>query len=232
MWAAIHGMQTTKNTATAALTGIWRVAFASFTIAALHVGRDVLIPLALAGLLTFVLSPVVTRLARWIGRGAAVFSVVAMLFLMIGVMGWVLAHQLVDVGTKLPNYQVNIENKLRAFRVPSGGALNRLSQMAEDLKKEVPAPQAANCAPSASPSSTPVPVRVVDSTTSVGLPGLVQKLVVFVVGPLGKTAIVLWGTTENQGKVGDRLRASGADAIALSLAKAAVHLGSLCGEQT
>jgi len=47
-------------------------------IAALYVGRDLLIPLALAGLLSFILAPLVRRLADWgLPRGPAVAIVVA-----------------------------------------------------------------------------------------------------------------------------------------------------------
>jgi predicted PurR-regulated permease PerM len=40
----------------------------AFVIAVLYVGRDILIPVALAALITFLLSPVVGRLERWLGR--------------------------------------------------------------------------------------------------------------------------------------------------------------------
>ena len=62
-----------------------------------------LIPLALAGLLTFLLAPLVTRLERWIGRIAAVLLVVATIFSMTGMAGWVLTRQLIDLATKHPS---------------------------------------------------------------------------------------------------------------------------------
>jgi predicted PurR-regulated permease PerM len=53
-------MQTarSKTVATDALVGLWAVALTSFAIAALYFARDFLIPLALAALLTFLLSAV------------------------------------------------------------------------------------------------------------------------------------------------------------------------------
>src|SRR5574338_1241565 len=67
-----------KTVASDALVGIWTVALTAFVIAALYFGRELLIPLALAALLTFLLAPFVSRLERWIGRIAAVLLVVAL----------------------------------------------------------------------------------------------------------------------------------------------------------
>jgi predicted PurR-regulated permease PerM len=63
-------MQTAKSktAATEALVGLWTVGLTSFVLAALYFGRDFLIPLALAALLTFLLAPLVTRLELgWAG---------------------------------------------------------------------------------------------------------------------------------------------------------------------
>ena len=51
-----------KTAAGEALVGMWKVSLTAFVIAALYFARDLLIPLALAGLLTFLLAPLVTRL--------------------------------------------------------------------------------------------------------------------------------------------------------------------------
>jgi predicted PurR-regulated permease PerM len=55
-----------------ALVGIWTVSLTAFIIATLYLARSLLIPLALAALLTFLLAPLVTRLERWLGRIGAV----------------------------------------------------------------------------------------------------------------------------------------------------------------
>src|SRR5580765_2979348 len=127
-----------KNTATDALVGIWTVALASFIVATLYFARELLIPLALSALLTFLLAPLVTRIERWIGRIAAVLLVVALIFTGLGVAGWMLTRRLVDLGTKLPEYKGNIIAKMHAFQVPKGGAFTKLSETVEELKKELP----------------------------------------------------------------------------------------------
>src|SRR5258708_29433870 len=124
-----------KTTAADALVGIWTVALAAFVIATLYFARDILIPLALSALLTFLLSPLVTRIERWIGRIAAVLLVVALIFSGLGAVGWMLTRQLVDLATKLPEYKGNIITKMHAFQIPKGGVFTKLSETVEELKK-------------------------------------------------------------------------------------------------
>ena len=113
-------MQTpkSKTAATDALVGLWAVALTSFVIAMLYLARDLFIPLALAALLTFLLSPLVTRIERWLGRIAAVLLVVATIFAATGAAGWVLTRQLVDLATKLPDYKENIQHQAALHQGP------------------------------------------------------------------------------------------------------------------
>src|SRR5688500_17950488 len=83
----------TKTTATDALVGIWTLALTVFVVGTLYFARDLLIPLALSALLTFLLAPLVTRIERWVGRIAAVLLVVALIFTGLGAVGWVLTRQ-------------------------------------------------------------------------------------------------------------------------------------------
>jgi predicted PurR-regulated permease PerM len=53
-------------------------------IAVLYWAQAVLVPIALAILLTFVLTPPVTWLERWIGRVPAVLAAVTLVFLILG----------------------------------------------------------------------------------------------------------------------------------------------------
>ena len=64
-------VRTPKSSAAAALVGIWTILLIVFSITVLRVGRDVLVPLAVAALITFLLSPVVGYLERFIGRIAS-----------------------------------------------------------------------------------------------------------------------------------------------------------------
>jgi predicted PurR-regulated permease PerM len=190
--------------ATDALVGLWTVALTAFVIAALYFGRDLLIPLALAALLTFLLSPLVTRLERWLGRIVAVLLVVVLIFSALGGAGYILTRQLVDLATKLPEYKGNIVEKLHAFRTPKGGTFTKLSQTVDELKQELPGgsapetplvtkepgkPETAIASPPNPPPNT-VAVKMVE--TSKGNPfELVQTIITPLLGPLGVAALVL-----------------------------------------
>ena len=183
-----------------ALVGIWNVAFTSFILALLYVARDLLMPLALAALLTFLLAPLVTRLERWLGRVAAVLLVVMLGLAATGAAGWVFTSQLVDLGARLPDYKVNIQTKLRALRLPTSGRFARFAETVEELAKDLPG--------AASPDSVAVPrpsapgalttaataasVPVLVTETPKGGPfRLLQAIIAPLLGPLGTAALVL-----------------------------------------
>ena len=193
-------MQTTKSktAATDALVGLWAVALTSFVVATLYFARDFLIPLALAALLTFLLSPLVTKIERWLGRIAAVLLVVVMIFAATAAAGWVITQQLVDLATKLPDYKENIQTKLRSIKLPTGGVFTKLSETVEELKKDLPGAETPTPAV-AKPETATLPLKpapaaasgqVVD-TFNVNPMGLVQYIIATVLGPLGMAALVL-----------------------------------------
>ena len=189
-----------SNAAADALAGIWTVSLTAFIIGALYFARDLLIPLALAALLTFLLAPLVTRLERWLGRIGAVLLAVTLILAATGAAGWILTRQLVDLAAKLPDYKENIQAKLRAFKVPSGGKFKRFSETVEELKKDLPGAKAPNItqvpgepatAVLSEPSTKPiVPVEVIE-TSKADFFQLVQGLIAPLLGPLGKAALVL-----------------------------------------
>jgi predicted PurR-regulated permease PerM/GAF domain-containing protein len=131
-------MRVRKNTAAGTLAGIWTILLMAFVIAVLYVGKQILIPLALAALITFLLAPLVGRVERLIGRLAAVLLVVLMLFGLVGGIGWMLTSQVIDLAAKLPDYQANIEAKMRAFRLPAGGAFARFTKSLDHIQRELP----------------------------------------------------------------------------------------------
>jgi hypothetical protein len=65
-----------------------------------------------------------------------------MIFSATGVAGWVLTRQLVDLATRLPDYKINIETKIRSFQLPSTGPFKRLSETVAKLKKDLHGPDA------------------------------------------------------------------------------------------
>lgn len=135
------------------LTGLL---IAAILVAALYLGRSLLIPLALAALFGFLLDPLVRRLHRWgMPRAMSVFLVVALALGAVGGIGVYVTTQLTALSADLPTYRNTIRDKLHALRVaasrPSAwdGALKTL----QTVQKEI------NITPSAG-SSTTAPAKV------------------------------------------------------------------------
>ncbi|MFN0076013.1 MAG: AI-2E family transporter [Prosthecobacter sp.] len=191
-------MQVTKNSAAIALCGTWLLLLTTFVMAALYLAQDILIPLALATLLTFLLAPIVTRLERWIGRIAAVLMVVLMLFAVTGFTGWVLTRQVIDLARQLPDYKVNIQTKLRSFQIPKGGVFTRFSDTVEELKKdltgaETPAPVVTATPSEPEPARIPLPAAPAKEVEALRTSAMdvAQSIIAPLLGPLGTAALVL-----------------------------------------
>src|SRR5271169_2784442 len=91
-------------------------------IAVLYFGRSILIPVALALTLNFLLAPAVIYLHRYhIRRIPAVIIVVVIAGSLVGGVGWVVARQLVRIADDLPNYRENLHQKMAALHTPSVG---------------------------------------------------------------------------------------------------------------
>jgi predicted PurR-regulated permease PerM len=107
----------------------------TFVVFCLKIAQDVFIPLALAMLLTFLLTPVVEWLERRrLPRAAAVFVTVALAFTLVAGVAWLLTAQVSALAEDLPRYKGTITRKIReARRIGKGGTLER----AQDTVKEV-----------------------------------------------------------------------------------------------
>jgi len=68
-------MRATKNAATAAAIGTWAILLTAFVVTILYVGRQLLIQLALAAMLTFLLAPLNRRAAPRRGHASEVCRV-------------------------------------------------------------------------------------------------------------------------------------------------------------
>jgi len=169
-----------------------------FVVAALYFGRSVLVPIALATLITFLLSRLVTRLERWIGRIAAVLVTVIAMFTIFAAASWVIGRQVIDLADKLPDYQTNIVAKIRSLRLPAGGPLARLSSSVHALQNEVVAPstpsetdrdRSNSLTRTARPVPSPIPVKVIEGRNAI--PQLMQETLGAILSPLGTAALVL-----------------------------------------
>lgn len=91
-------------------------------IASLYWAQAFLIPLALALLITFLLTPLVAGLENLgLRRVPSVIVVVLLVFSLLGAVAWVVALQFTSVANELPRYQSNIRQKIADIRGAGGG---------------------------------------------------------------------------------------------------------------
>ena len=107
-------------------------------VAVLDWAQAVLVPFALAILLTFVLAPPVTWLQRWVGRVPAVLVVVTLVFAALGLAGWGLTRQMDHLVEDLPGYRANIRIKIADVRLAGkGSAVEKLQETLEGIQKDL-----------------------------------------------------------------------------------------------
>jgi predicted PurR-regulated permease PerM len=93
-------------------------------VACLYLAQAVLIPIALAILLTFVLGPATTALQRaGLGRATSVALVMVFVVCLLGAVGWIVAGQITTLAAELPKYRHNIIQKVRDLRSMGRAAL-------------------------------------------------------------------------------------------------------------
>lgn len=125
-------------------TDIVRVAAAlvsaAILVSALYLGRDVLLPLAVAFLIGFALNPFVSWLARrGLPRLLAVILVMATVLAVLAGLGALLTSQVRALSAELPTYQSTIRGKLEDLRagMRGPGILERALETVDAVQKEV-----------------------------------------------------------------------------------------------
>jgi predicted PurR-regulated permease PerM len=107
-------------------------------VASLYWAQAVLIPVALAILLTFVLNPVTTALQQaGLGRAPSVVVVIVLTLCLLGAMGWIVTAQVTSLAAELPKYRANIIQNVRDLRrMGKAGALEKFQETVEEAKDE------------------------------------------------------------------------------------------------
>ena len=108
-------------------------------VVALYFGKPVLMPLALATLLTFLLNPMVSALCRrGLGLALSVTLVVILVFSVLGGMVWAFGSQLTSLVADLPDYKQNIREKwVDLRRAGSGSPIERIRATWSELRGEI-----------------------------------------------------------------------------------------------
>jgi predicted PurR-regulated permease PerM len=167
-------------------------------VAIMYFGREVLIPIALAGILSFMLAPLVRILQRLrLPRVLAVLIVAVLAFAAIFALGRTLVGEVERLAEGLPTYQETIAKKIEIIRGRSGGTtgtLERARGVLNELNKELAGTQQkpGETAPPTdinSIESTWIPVEVHEPP---GAPlATLVRLINPLLGPLATTTLII-----------------------------------------
>src|SRR5215467_3468132 len=127
-----------------AVNGAAALIIVALVIVGLYGGRDLLIPLALAGLLSFILFPLVRRLINWgVPQGLAVTFVVTVLIAI--VLGGITfaGHQVAQLLEEVPQHEPNLREKARHVHSLLGGTgiWQRAIETLRNVEQEVHDPE-------------------------------------------------------------------------------------------
>ncbi|MBV8592343.1 MAG: AI-2E family transporter [Acetobacteraceae bacterium] len=171
------------------LNGLLTLAVGVVVIAALYVGREVLIPITLAVLLSFVLAPLVDLLRRaYLGRVPSVILAVLLAFAIMLGLGGLIGTQVADLARGLPTYAATVESKVEAVR---DAVQQRFTQMLRSFGQERHGAAQPNPGSAPAPAGQPPPVPVQVQQPVPGPFELGQRFLSPVLSPLETTAIVI-----------------------------------------
>ncbi len=107
----------------------------------LYFGRELLVPVALAILFTFLLTPPVKRLQKWgFPKVLAIASVVFLMNIAAVGLGYLVSNQVTMLTAELPKYEMNLREKVKSLRNLSsgegmfGGAGDLLGRLGAELE--------------------------------------------------------------------------------------------------
>jgi predicted PurR-regulated permease PerM len=166
------------------------IAFAA-VLALLYFGRDVLIPFTVALILSLLIAPLVRRLRRLgLGRVPSVLVAVLISAFVVTAAAGVLGSQVLRMAASLPQYERNIQQKLRNLDDMTVGRFNALTSEASRLI-ESPPKSVGSTVPSGTGSSAAAPIPVELHQPRPAPLQIIAKVLASVWVPIESTGIVL-----------------------------------------
>jgi predicted PurR-regulated permease PerM len=153
-------------------------------VVVLEWAQPVLLPTAIAILLTFLLNPPVTALQRVIGRPAAVVTIVSLVFGALALLGYGLTRQVTSLAAELPAYRQTIRQKVADIRdVSRGSTVEKVQSTLKEIETEMtksdePAATRVVVVPEAA-GQLGIPAWLTTLAAPLAMAGLVSVLVVF-----------------------------------------------------
>ena len=159
-------------------SGFETIVISAIFISALYFGKALLVPLALAIFLTFLLSPLVAKLTRWhIPKILAVAFATLSAFAILLAVGVMLGQQVRTFAEDLPRYQTTLSEKIHVLKqmVAPSWQMGRAGETVKTLSDELSGkkPEAESAAPKSSPvmksePAQPAHVVIDDQKTALG----------------------------------------------------------------
>jgi predicted PurR-regulated permease PerM len=171
--------------------------FTVVIVSALYFGREVLVPIALALLMSFALAPPVRMLQGWrVPRTLAVMVVVLAAFAAIFSLGALMVSQVNQLAGDLPQYQTTLREKIHSLRGAAAGTstLERASEVLQNLSSELDKPGATRPAIGGATGAGPAAEKPIPVEVKQPDPGALQTLVALItplIHPLATTGIVV-----------------------------------------
>jgi predicted PurR-regulated permease PerM len=179
---------------TPGVQGLLTLAVAVVIVAGLYLGSEMMIPIILAVLLSFLLAPVANFLRRLhLGRVPSALLAVVLALGIILAFGTVIATQLAELAQEVPRYASSVERKIETLQ---SHTLGRITMIIRRLGHELDRANVSGDSgpPAATPTASPgdeqksIPVEVHEAQPNAVQ--LAQRIVAPIVAPLATTAIV------------------------------------------
>jgi predicted PurR-regulated permease PerM len=146
-----------------------------------------LMPLALAVLIAFLLTPPVYRLESWgLNRVLSVVTVAFAAFVVIGFGIYLAAAQMMDLANSLPEYKDNLSAKIAAVKVSDGGPISRVTETFDELSRQLDSTRPRKPVPQA---EVPLPVEVVGNKSTALT--VLRDVAGPILAPIGSAAMIV-----------------------------------------
>jgi len=128
-----------QKTETATETPRWvTVLMLALFVGALYFAKDILLPLALGVLLSFILSALVTRFERLgLGRIVSVLLAVGIACSIAVGVGLLATRQIIELGEMLPEYKQTLIQRIQSVRSGTDGTLKEVKDAIDDIGAEL-----------------------------------------------------------------------------------------------
>jgi predicted PurR-regulated permease PerM len=166
----------------ATVNGAAGMIIGALIVVGLYAGRDLLMPLALAGLLGFVVAPLVRRLTNWgLPNGLSVALVIAVLLGSLFAGATVVGRQLTQLLEDLPTHEANLRDKAQFLHFELGGTgiWQRAAETVRRIDEEVRDPQTDKPLKIEVARGANDPLITVFEYTRMSIPSLMSAVLVF-----------------------------------------------------